>query len=81
MYYYSYTYELYYVCLTSVISNLQFLTVNICTKNFCIDEDDDLDEESILNQMDEGMRVEFLLYSSIRYGEDINNNIVMDCVQ
>ena len=69
------------MCLTSLISNLKFLTVNICTKNFCIDEDDDLDEESILNQMDEGMRVEFLLYSSIRYGEDINNNIVMDCVQ
>ena len=64
------------MCLTSLISNLKFLTVNICTKNFCIDEDDDLDEESILNQMDEGMRVLYSIYS-----EDINNNIVMDSVQ
>ena len=69
------------MCLTSLILNLKFLTVNICTKNFCIDEDDDLDEKSILNQMDEGMRVEYLLHSSIRYGEDINNNIVIDSVQ
>ena len=69
------------MCFTSLILNLKFLTVNICTKNFCIDEDDDLDEKSILNQMDEGMRVEHLLHSSIRYGKDINNNIVIDSVQ
>ena len=50
-------------------------------KEFCNDEDDDLDEKSILNQMDEGMRVEHLLHSSIRYGKDINNNIVIDSVQ
>ena len=69
------------MCLTSLILNLKFLSVNICTKNFCIDEDDDLDEKSILNQMDEVMRVEYLLHSSMRYGEDINNNIVIDSVQ